>query len=97
MNLVNPIHGLQKSKKPKPKPETKNLLEFKYVFLVIFKVKKIHNLNPPHHMEPFDIKINRFGATNGSFLSLSRNLATLSLHLERTKNDGNEVWYQNIF
>jgi len=66
MNLVKPIHGL-KNVKNHPKtlnqPETKRLFELKYVFIGVFKVKT-PNLNSPHHMKFFDIKINCFGDLN---------------------------------
>jgi hypothetical protein len=66
MNLVKPIHGL-KNVKNHPKtlnqPETKRFFELRYVFIGVFKVK-IPNLNSPHHMKPFDIKIDCFGGLN---------------------------------
>lgn len=61
MNLVNPIHGIQKSETIDAKSETKNLLELKYIFLVVFKVKeKYIILTPPYYMELFNIKIDHF-------------------------------------
>jgi hypothetical protein len=39
-------------------PKIKILLKLKYVVLGVFKVKKTLKRNPPHHMEPSNIKIN---------------------------------------
>jgi hypothetical protein len=47
MNLVNPIHGIQKSETIDAKSETKNLLELKYIFLVVFKVKEKYIILTP--------------------------------------------------
>jgi len=63
------------------KPEInlkKNLPELRY-FLGYFKVKKSPNMNSPHQMEPFNRKIECFGALNlhqQYFLSLHLNPTT---------------------
>jgi len=66
MNLVKPIHSLKNIKNhPKTlnQPETKRFSEPRYVFIGIFKVKT-PILNSPHHMKPFNIKIDCFGGLN---------------------------------
>ena len=59
------------TKKPINRPKTRNppeikiLLKLRSVVLGVFKVKKkTLKHNPPHHMEPFDTKINCFGGQN---------------------------------
>jgi hypothetical protein len=47
--------------KSKTNSKQKNVPEFRYVFVRVFKVKKAHNLNFPRHTELFDTKINCFG------------------------------------
>jgi len=39
----------------------KNFSSSDLIFLGVFKVKKIHDLNSPCHMEPFNKKKNYFG------------------------------------
>jgi hypothetical protein len=54
-------------------PKIKILLELRSVVLCVFKVKKHLNVTPPHHMEPFNTKINHFVARispNNHFLFL---------------------------
>jgi len=84
-NLVEPINGLQKYQKiaPKPKinPKLKKLFKFRYFFIGVFKEKKTPNLNPPHYLEYFNIKIDYFGSLNllpTTTFSLSQN-STISL------------------
>jgi hypothetical protein len=40
--------------------ETKNLIEFRFVFLSNFKVKKTLYMNSTHQMKQLDINIDRF-------------------------------------
>jgi len=83
-------------KKTQNSPETKNLLEFKSIFLGVLKVKKKikTNCNPLHHTEPFDTKINRFGGQNllQWLFSLSKpesnDSLSLSSHQRKTEKRG---------
>lgn len=90
-------HGLKNRSKTQNQLKTKNLLELRYVFLGVLKVKKkkiTPNLNFPHHTEPFATKINHFSGQNLyplqlSFSKLESN-DSLSLHKKkRLKEKGN--------
>jgi hypothetical protein len=74
-HLENTLETLLKqsmaTKKPINRPKTRNppeikiLLKLRSVVLGVFKVKKkTLKHNHPHHMEPFDTKINYFGGQN---------------------------------
>jgi hypothetical protein len=77
-------------KKTQIPPETKNLLEFKSIFLGVLKVKKNKtNCNSLHHRELFDTKINCFGGQNllQGLLSLTKPESNDSLSLFPPKKD----------
>lgn len=52
-------------------PKTKNIQKLIYVFLGVFKVRKILNLNPSYNVKLFDIKIDRFYDRNCHWPQLS--------------------------
>jgi hypothetical protein len=60
MALKNSKHCPQTHNQPK----TKNISKLIYVFLYVFKVRKILNLNPSYHVKLFDIKFDPFYGRN---------------------------------
>jgi hypothetical protein len=90
-NLIKPIHSHQKpNKSPQNLKSTRNkIFSQAQIFLGVFKVKKNPKWNPPHHMQPFDTKHNRFGGHNlpQRLLSLSKPEYNDSLSPLRTKKD----------
>jgi hypothetical protein len=82
MTTKNPINCV----KTQNSSETKIILELRYVFL---DKKKTHKHNPPHHIEPLDIKSNCFGGRNLPLrpLSLSKLKSDDFLSLLSTKKD----------
>jgi len=76
-------------------PKIKILLELRSVVLGVFKVKKTLKCNPPHHMEPFNTKINRFVARispNNHFLFLGWNPTTPFLFSQQKKDWRKRKW-----
>jgi hypothetical protein len=75
--------------KPEIHLKQKNFLSSDLIFLGVFKVKKIHDLNSPCHMEPFNKKkktvlVVKF-LINEHFLSPNRNPMTSSLSSNQKK------------
>ena len=70
LNQFMATKKLKNRQKTRNSPGIKILPELGYVVLGVFKVKKPKH-KPPHHMKPFDIKINRFGGQNLPQRSLS--------------------------
>jgi hypothetical protein len=71
------------------------------MFLGVFKVKKIPNLNSPHYTKYFDTKILHFGSLNlfqrQLFFSKSESSDPFSLLHQKKRKRKNKIWYQNVF
>jgi hypothetical protein len=97
INLFIAYKNLKIISKPKINLK-KNLPELRY-FVGYFKVKKSPNMNSPHQMEPFNRKIERFGALNLHqqyfFLHLNPTTSFSSLSNQGLKNNKNKFLYQN--
>jgi hypothetical protein len=97
-NLVKPICGLTKRKK-----STWNKKSFKahIYFFRCSKEKRTLNLNSPHHMKPFNIKIDCFDGRNlhQRQFSLSWNSvpSSLSSTKKKLKKKENKAWYWYIY
>jgi len=78
--------------KPEIHLKQKNFSSSDLIFLGVFKVKKIHDLNSPCHMKPFNkekkttVLVVKF-LINEHFLSPNRNPMTSSLSSNKKKSE----------